>query len=33
MLIDCRKNLNEIDLMNCKIITIEGGKKFFGGLP
>jgi hypothetical protein len=34
MLIDCRKNLSQSDLMDCKIITIEGGKKVFlvGGL-
>jgi hypothetical protein len=29
MLIDCRKNLNQRDLTDCKIITIEGGKKVF----
>jgi hypothetical protein len=29
MPIDCRKNLNQRDFMDCKIITIEGGKKVF----
>jgi hypothetical protein len=29
MLIDCRKNLNQSDLMDCKIITIEGEEKVF----
>jgi hypothetical protein len=27
ILIVCRKNLNQRDLTDCKIITIEGGKK------
>jgi hypothetical protein len=29
MLIVCRKNLNQSDLMDCKIITIEGEEKVF----
>jgi hypothetical protein len=29
MLIVCRKNLNQSDLMGCKIITIEGEEKVF----
>jgi hypothetical protein len=29
MLIVCRRNLSQSDLMDCKIITIEGEKKFF----
>jgi hypothetical protein len=29
MLLDCRKNLNQSDLMDCKIITIEGEKKTY----
>jgi hypothetical protein len=29
MLIDCRKNLNQRDITDYKIITIEGGKKVF----
>jgi lipocalin len=29
MLIFCRKNLNQSDRMDYKIITIEGGKKVF----
>jgi hypothetical protein len=33
MLIDYKKNLSQRDLMDCKIITIEGEKKsFFGRL-
>jgi hypothetical protein len=27
MLIVCRKNLNQSDLMDCKIITFEGDEK------
>jgi hypothetical protein len=34
MLVVCRKNLNQSDLMDCKIIIIEGEEKaFFGGEP
>jgi hypothetical protein len=29
MLIDCRKNLSQSDLMDCKVITIEEGKNVF----
>jgi hypothetical protein len=29
MLIVCRKNLNQTDHMDCKIITIEGEEKMF----
>jgi hypothetical protein len=29
MLIDCRKNLSQSDLTDCKIITIEGEEKVF----
>jgi hypothetical protein len=29
MLIDCRKNLSQSDLTDCKITIIDGGKKFF----
>jgi hypothetical protein len=29
MLIVCRKNLSQSDLMDCKIITIEGEEKVF----
>jgi hypothetical protein len=29
MLIDCENNLTQSDLTDCKIITIEGGGKFF----
>jgi hypothetical protein len=29
MLIVCRKNLSQGDLMDCKIITIEGEEKVF----
>jgi hypothetical protein len=29
MLIDCRKNLSQSDLMDFKIITIEGEEIFF----
>jgi hypothetical protein len=33
ILVLCRKNLSKSDRMDCKIITIEGGKSFFGGVP
>jgi hypothetical protein len=34
MLIDCRKNLSQSDLTNCKIITIEGEEKvLLVGIP
>jgi hypothetical protein len=29
MLIACRKNLSQSDLMDCNIITIEGEENFF----
>ena len=29
MLIVCKKNLSQIDLMDCKIITIEGEENVF----
>jgi hypothetical protein len=29
MLIVCRKNLSQSDLMDCKIITLEGEEKVF----
>jgi hypothetical protein len=29
MLIVCRKNLSQSDLMDCKIITIEGEEKAY----
>jgi hypothetical protein len=33
MLVDCRRNLSQSDLMECKIITIEKKEKVFGGEP
>jgi hypothetical protein len=33
ILIVCRKNLRQSNHTDCKIITLEGGKKFFGGEP
>jgi hypothetical protein len=33
MLIVCNKNLSQSDLTDCKIITIEGEEKVFGGEP
>jgi hypothetical protein len=33
MLIVCRKNLNQSDYMDCKIITIEGEEKKIGKEP
>jgi hypothetical protein len=29
MLIDCKKNLDQSDLTDCKIITIEGEEEVF----
>jgi hypothetical protein len=33
MLIFCRKNLNQSDCIDCKIITNEGEEFFFGKVP
>jgi hypothetical protein len=33
MLIDCKKNLDQSDLTDCKLLTVEGKKSFFHGVP